>query len=400
MARAIQGLTQVATKPEPGREAASAQAPQPRIADAGVQRMVCLDWQDLAGRSAEWDRLAEDASEPNPFLESWYLLPALRAFRDKRVQVLCYEEDGRLRGLLPIQFCFSYYGRPIPHISTWIHGNCFLGVPLVARGAEVAFWRSMLAWADAEPGTALFLHLKMLTIGGAVHAALDAVLATQVRRNELVLRNQRALLESGLTPEQYWEGSLSAKKRKELRRQANRLAEHGELAFARTTGSDGLERWTGEFLALEAAGWKGHAGSSLATSAATASLFCESLAGAARRGRLERLSLTLDARPIAMLANFLTPPGAFSFKTTFDESFARFSPGVLLQQHNLAMLNRPEIAWTDSCASEGHPMIDHIWRERRAIGHISIAIGGHLRRSLFGRLVDIETRRKPGDDAP
>jgi hypothetical protein len=68
-------------------------------------------------------------------------------------------------------------------------------------------------------------------------------------------------------------------------------------------------------------------------------------------------------------------------------SFARFSPGVLLQRDNLAMLNDPAIAMTDSCASADHPMIDHIWRERRAVGHVSIGIGGAVRRGLFGQVL-------------
>jgi hypothetical protein len=85
-----------------------------------------------------------------------------------------------------------------------------------------------------------------------------------------------------------------------------------------------------------------------------------------------------------MLANFLTPPMAFSY-TTFEASPA--SPGVLLQRDNLAMLNDPAIAMTDSCASADHPMIDHIWRERRAVGHVSIGIGGAVRRGLFGQVL-------------
>jgi hypothetical protein len=117
--------------------------------------------------------------------------------------------------------------------------------------------------------------------------------------------------------------------------------------------------------------------------------------GAARRGRLERLTLTLDARPLAMLATFQAPPGAFSYKTAFDERFARFSPGVLLQRENLAVLERQDIAWSDSCASADHPMIDHLWRERRPIGRLSIAIGGRLRRSVFRQFVRAETARNP-----
>ena len=117
---------------------------------------------------------------------------------------------------------------------------------------------------------------------------------------------------------------------------------------------------------------------------ATEALFRQSLEGAAAHGRLERLSLTLDGRPIAMLANFITAPGAFSYKTAYDEAYARFSPGVLLQCENLLMLDRADIAWTDSCAAQGHPMIDHIWRERRTIGRLSIAIGGAARRAKGG----------------
>ena len=99
--------------------------------------------------------------------------------------------------------------------------------------------------------------------------------------------------------------------------------------------------------------------------------------------------------PIAMLATFLTPPGAYSYKTAFDERYARFSPGVLLQRENLAILERGDIAWSDSCAAADHPMIDHIWRERRPIGRLSIAIGGGLRRALFSRLAAAELGRKP-----
>ncbi|MFN7159793.1 MAG: GNAT family N-acetyltransferase, partial [Erythrobacter cryptus] len=116
------------------------------------------------------------------------------------------------------------------------------------------------------------------------------------------------------------------------------------------------------------------------------------LAGAAAAGRLERLALRLDGRAIAMLANFITPPGAYSFKTAFDEDYARFSPGMLLQLENLALLERPDVAWADSCAAEGHPMIERLWRDRRHMVSRNIAIGGPTRRALFRLLMAWETR--------
>jgi hypothetical protein len=40
-------------------------------------------------------------------------------------------------------------------------------------------------------------------------------------------------------------------------------------------------------------------------------------------------------------------------------------------------------------------MIDHIWRERRPIGRLSIAIGGAPRRWLFARLAAAELGHAP-----
>jgi len=349
---------------------------------------------DQAQVRLAWDALAACACEPNPFLESWYLLPALRVLDpDARTRILLFEADGDLAGVLPLVSSRRYYTWPIPNLSSWTHPNAFLGAPLVAPGLERAFWRAVLGWADRNAGLALFLHIPDLPLDGPTHRALRDVLAEQTRPAGLVHREERALLASDETPEAYFAASLSGKKRKELRRQFARLSELGEVTVDRSTDARDLGGWIADFLALEQAGWKGKAGSALACREDTAALFRLALSGAAQRGRLERLALRLDGKPIAMLASFLCPPGAFSYKTAFDESFARFSPGVLLQRKNLEVLNRPDIAWSDSCASADHPMIDHIWRERRAIGRLSIAIGGNLRRALFGRLLAAEQAR-------
>jgi len=356
--------------------------------------IACIPWRAMEAEVEGWDTLARRASEPNPFYESWYLLPSLRHLGGSEcVSILRFERNGRLAGLLPIVRSRAYYRWPIPNLSGWLHANAFLGTPLIERGAEQAFWRAVLEWADGSPRTALFLHLRAMTLDGPVHRGLTAALGTRPWAS--VHREERALLQSGLSPDAYLEASLSGKKRKEIRRQWNRLAELGNLTIERRRDADGLDDWIGEFLALEAAGWKGRAGSALASGEATEALFRDALSGAAAHGRLERLALRLDGKPVAMLATFLTPPGAYSYKTAFDERFARFSPGVLLQREYLDMLTRPEIAWTDSCAAEDHPMIDHIWRERREVGRLSIAIGGRLRHALFRRFVAAELARNP-----
>ena len=366
-------------------------------------RLHAASWQahDTPDARTAWDALARCAAEPNPFLESWYLLPALRALDPHhRVRLLRFEAEGDLAGILPMVRAPRYYRWPIPHLAGWSHPNAFLGVPLVAAGLEHRFWRALLFWADRSPRLGLFLHLSEMPLGGPVHLALSEVLEEQSRAAAIVHRAERAMLASDQSPDAYFEASLSGKKRKELRRQLARLSELGEVTCQRLADAADLDEWTEQFLQLEAAGWKGKGGSALASQTNTAAMFRQSLQGAAALGRLERLALKLNGRPIAMLANFITPPGAFSYKTAFDEDFSRFSPGVLLQQENLQVLRRTNIAWTDSCAAAGHPMIDHIWRERRAVGRISIAIGGPLRRALFARLLRAELGRSPTGIVP
>ncbi len=352
-----------------------------------------LDWRafNKPEAIAQWDALALEASDPNPFFESWNLLPALANLDSGgNARIAIYRSQGKLLGLTPLARSARYYGYPLPHLHNWQHHNAFCGTPLVARGHEAAFWTAMLGWADEHPGGAMFLHLTNLPAEGAVYAALCDVSARQGRPAAVVHREQRAMLQSGQSQEEYFDASLSAKKRKELRRQNKRLSEEGVLRFHRDSDVDGIDQWCTDFLDLEQAGWKGREGSALACDSANAALFRAALHGGSVRGRVERLSLTLEGMPIAMLVNFLSAPGSFAFKTAFDEKYARFSPGVLLQRENLALLGRDGIDWSDSCAAADHPMIERIWREKRSIVRTSIGIGGRLRRSLCRQVLRAE----------
>ena len=342
---------------------------------------------------AAWERLVRFAGEPNPFFEPWFLIPSLEQWGEALpVSVKAWFHDGRMAGLVPVVRSARYYGHFVTHAAGWLHANAFCGVPLISAGLEDEFWQALLAHFDRLPGRALFLHLPLLPADGPAAAALGRVLAANGRAHYVVSQENRALLGGATSAQAYLEASMSAKKRKELRRQHNRLAEEGTLVFERLEGGERLDEWTQEFLSLEAAGWKGAAGSALGQSADTRALFEQSLAGAAAAGRLQRIALRLDGRAIAMLANFITPPGAYSFKTAFDENYARFSPGMLLQLENLALLERDDIAWADSCAVEGHPMIERLWRGHRRMVSTNIAIGGPLRRALFRFLMAYETR--------
>ena len=343
-----------------------------------------------------WDELALSASMPNPFFERWALVPALEQFAADHTVLLAQLFDGdQLVGVMPVSMGRDYYGHPIPHVSTWLHHNAFCGTPLVATGYELAFWAHLISWADRASAMSPFLHLPKLPTDGPVHAALREALSLGARPTAIAECEERALLASELGSEEYYTQSMTRKRRKELRRLHTRLAEQGDLQLVRQRGTAGLAEWIDASLFLEKAGWKGKQGTSLADHSSTTQFFREALTGAAETNRLERLSFTLDGRPIAMLANFVTPPGVFSFKTTFDEDFARYSPGLLLQIDNLALLDTDGINWADSCAAADHPMIERIWREKREIVSVNVALGGSLRKTAMKVLARLETGSFP-----
>ncbi len=371
-----------------------------------VGRMV--PWLDVdAPFRVHWRRLAEMAGQANPFYEEWYLLPSLAEFdpaggvRLFTISVQDASGQGRLVGLMPLVRAARYGRWPIAHISNWLHPNIFLGEPLIAKGFEQHFWRELLTLCDGAAGWSLFLHMNRHYAHGASAEALRQIAGQDARPYAIVQSEERALLRiDGTSAEDYATAALTGKKRKELRRQASRLSELGTVTRQRLEGRaaiDGLDAWMADFLALEDKGWKGQARSALACDPRNMTLFRQALFGAAQAERLQLLDIRLGERPIAMLANFITPPTAFSFKTAYDEDFARFSPGVLLQMDNLGLLNRADLESCDSCAAPDHPMIDSIWRERCTIARMSIGIGGGARRRLFARLLNAELRRMPNN---
>lgn len=353
-----------------------------RLAVAVAEAIPALEAIELLG--PEWTALAGEASEPNAYAESWFVDPGLRRLAPPgEVRMLAVRQGGRLDGLLPLWIAPRYGRMPVRHVENWLHPHCLLGTPLVRAGQEQAFWAAALAALDGAGWAPAFLHVSGLVDQGPVHRGLIAAARALGRPCDTVHRTRRALLASGLSPQAYYETNVRKKKRKELKRLRARLAEQGELRFRALAAGDDLGAWSDSFLAIERSGWKGRSGSALASTPEGEAFFREVLAGAHAAGRLQFLRLDLDGRPLAMLVNFLTPPGSFSFKIAFDEAFARFSPGVLIELENLRVLEHPDIAWMDSCAVEDHPMIDSLWSGRRSLVRVTVPLAGLRRRALF-----------------
>lgn len=352
----------------------------------------------LAG---EWASLAHDAGEANAFAEHWFVAASLRHLGGDHVRLAEVRDGGALIGLMPLTIEQGYGRVPVRFVQNWRHHHLFYGAPLVRAGAEAAFWTGLLEGLDQSDWAPGFLHVRDIAEGGPLHRGLEQAALGLGRPSSVVYREARAFLESDLSADEYYAATVRKKKRKELARLRNRLAEQGALVTRAFGPGDDLAIWCDAFLRLEHSGWKGREGSALGCRAETEGFFRDCIAGAHAAGRLQLLAMDLDGVPIAMLVNFLTPPGSFSFKTAFDEAYARFSPGVLIQLDNLAILERGDIAWMDSCAAEDHPMIDSLWGERRGLARVTVPLSGRRRRLTHFAARSLETlsaaarRRRP-----
>jgi hypothetical protein len=348
---------------------------------AGFRFTVVEDPAALRSHIPAWDELAAAALEPNPFYESWMLLPALEAFgggvplsfvfayaeRPDRAPALC--------GFFPLERLARFKGLPFRHVRLWSYPHRFLGTPLLRPGHAGACLEAFLEWL-AESGDASMMEWGRVGGDGAFHAALQCALRASGRRSFVGRAFARAVLRPREDGEAYLRRSLPGASRKEFRRLERRLAEGGGLRYETLRPGAAAGAWAEEFLALEARGWKGRRGSALGCSERNRRFFVAVTAEAARRRRLMMLALAAGGRTIAMKCNFVAHDGAFAFKIAYDEEYARYSPGTLLELENIRELHRrPGLRWMDSCAEADHFMANRLWLDRREIATVLTATG-------------------------
>lgn len=356
------------------------------IAPVGAVRFLTLADVSPADRQA-WHDLGANAADENAFAQPAIVIAGLTHIRSDDVRLaFVYASDGLLIGVAPLVIA-THLGRfAMRHVRLWGHPNSFCAAVLVHWNHAYSFWATLLpALAHApEWHGARALVLPLVPLESEVLYNLDSVGRDCHWPQTHVEDHARALAIGGLESlETYWERTVRAKKRKEIRRQSARLAELGTVTVSELGQADDASPWIDEFLTLEQRGWKGAAGSALAAATGTDGYFRAVITAAQAAGQLCFVALRLDGRAIAMLATLLDGVAAFSFKTAYDEDLARFSPGVLIQRDNLPILSRCGICWADSCAAPDHPMIDSLWVERRTLATVVIALPGWRNRIAF-----------------
>lgn len=339
-----------------------------------------------AAIAEEWQLLATRSLAPSGNNLPELLLPALKTMPDT---ILAQVRDSSgLQLMMPLQqrrFPLSAYTAVTTPVS-------FHAIPHLDRDRGGAALKALLRRLDGP------LLLQSVPTDGEVWKAI-----AEAAGHVAVLKNwERAMLRPMGSYAEWFDASFERKRRKEYRRLQTRLGEQGRFEALTLRPGESPATWVGELLTLEASGWKGRRGTALMADAATVAMLHEAASGLAATGRLRFWKLALDGKPIAMMYAVVDGGEAWLGKIAFDESWAKYSPGVLLILHATEQIFAEGIAQADSCAIPDHPMINHLWRGRLKVADVMIAAstvsanrfrmavkGEQLRRTLRNAARDI-----------
>lgn len=212
------------------------------------------------------------------------------------------------------------------------------------REPPAMFEPSDFAWSNAESLLALAhdlarqplpIYLERLP---ATSLTLHALRRAYARRGMVLVRPAMPTpvirLEGRGTDSDAW---FNAGRRSDFRRAERLASSFGTVSYAIHAPGSGTElaELLDEIYAVEARSWKAAEGTALATSAIQGDFFVRFSQAAASQGMLRVAFLRIDGRAVAMQIACEWQQRFWLFKISYDQSFARCSPGQLLLRHTL-----------------------------------------------------------------
>jgi len=342
---------------------------------------LCARWiastSELESMTPVWNQLIDHSISRNPSFEPEFLIPALNHLNQSEAKCLVVEGDSgqgdrRLLGLMPLAES-KVYGLPFKSVVAWKHEQCFDTTPLLHReyGAQVI--ATMFEFLKEQK----FGLLKLDTMSAASNITnpILSVLNTQGMSLFVVDTFERATFEPAQDVETYLVNNLSKGMRKKVKQCQRRLGELGDVVYEPCSPHSDYPLLAQQFLDLEQSGWKGKNETALASERHSKQFFLESVERLAQSGKARFLTLKLSGTPIAMILNTRSGSSAFAFKTAFDETMSKYSPGILVEVHSLGRMHADGINFADSCTTPDNTTMKRIWGQKASFQ--SIVVGLH-----------------------
>ena len=250
-----------------------------------------------------------------------------------------------------------------------------LSSPVLDRDDGAQALAAILSFIARSPDLPSQIMAQNLPLDGPAHLALESILPSRCVKFEswqrgVTLPRPGEDVDTAITRAL----GTSRKKRQSQRRALEKL---GPLTFVQHRNAAALPALE-SFLTLEAAGWKGKAGTALASIPQDAAWVRALVGHLAAHDAVCIAALMVGDRPAAM-GLLIDQDGVTLFlKTAYDEALHKYSPGLHLETEvTRAALASDRMVRFDCGGGDAVDPAAHLWAERRLMGHVFTALDGN-----------------------
>jgi hypothetical protein len=341
-----------------------------RLENGGGLATALHDRKTIRDILPQWEALADTAIEDCVYYAPHYalaLLDTLAASTDLRFATV-WKKDA-LVALLPV-----VKKRLLPGLFSlgraWQSAYTFSATPLLDRhcAPEAAF--ALVGLLE----TMLQGEWIIPTVNteGPAAAAIKEALARRAAPWIELGTFARASLSARASFEEHMKSCISSKRRRDLGRNRRRLEELGPVCHAIACEGAALDRALQAFLGLEAGGWKGERGTALACRRETRAFAEQAFGSAGGRSRIDML--VLNDVPIAAGITAFSGTTGFTVKCAFDEAYASYSAGLLLEVEVIRSFLTERWASRLDAATNGTHVIDGLWPDRVPVADLVFSL--------------------------
>jgi CelD/BcsL family acetyltransferase involved in cellulose biosynthesis len=292
-----------------------------------VKVVTAHEFPDLSSHRAAWDRLAWDAPQRVPtILPAWVESSLRHGLRpsERWFCVFAYRGD-LLVGVLPVIVTPQLLlGSARPRLRTIYDGvTTFTGDIPLSRDRSGAVLDALLSEARRQVPGHTGVAFRSVRQSSPLWEALNQSIHGYVVRPGEEVSYSRVDLAG------WHESLLSSNLRRNLKRYRVRLEGKGQVEVRIEPARPGESLLT-EFLALEAAGWKGRAGTAILQRPRELAFYTDLINTLREQGRLEWQTVRVGGRLIAAGFGVRCGDALVLPKIAYDEEFADYSPGSLL----------------------------------------------------------------------
>ena len=301
---------------------------------------------------AEWTELCEEGASNDPFLRPEWFLSFVRNF-EKEIRLLTVRRGEKLRAVLPLVLKNgTLHGVPVKKLQAVfnLHSQRYdlvHGADEEERNEIInAVWTAIKILSKWD-----VLEIRLVKKDSWLNGLLAAA-ETENHRTGIWQMDSAPYITLPQAEDKerliaaYFKG-LSKNRRQLLKKKRRYLEEWGSVEFVSTRGYSAalIQR----YLALELSGWKGRAGTAVVEDRNAARLYDDFARAVAAQNALLIYELKLDGAAIAMYISIMFDRQTVGWKMSYDENYARFSPGNLLF---IEVLN--------DCMRNGSPELDQL----------------------------------------